>query len=198
MAGFLNQIRDNGYKPYMNPKEKGDEIDHEDHMPHSHGTVWGKIMNWTSFSDISKAFDLYKHAWEHKMEKNSKFQAARFADKYLTKLMPEGMRYSLRSEAAGAQNEAMEGILKMLEEMNGKTARLHVRHHILLNDDAKFEEVLAGLLYISKKTGQLYPEELSDLKNSNIWFTKLAITQGYTSKASRKWLKDKCIEKTDK
>ena len=86
----------------------------------------------------------------------------------------------------------------MLEDMNGKRARLHVRHHILLNDDAKFEEVLAGLLYISKRTGQLYPEELSDLKNSQLWFHKLAVTQGYTSKADREELRQKCIEKTDK
>ncbi len=197
VAGIINEIRENGYKPYMNPKDKP-EIDHEGHMPHTHGTFWWKFMNGTSFSDMKRAFDLYTHAWEHKFEKNSKFQAAKFADTYLTKLMPPSMQYALRSEAAGAQNEAMEWVLKMLEEMNGKTARLHVRHHILLNNDAKFEEVLAGLLYISKKTGQLYPEELSDLKNSNIWFQKLAITQGYTSKSSRKWLREKCIEKSDK
>jgi hypothetical protein len=194
----INQIRDNGYAPYMNPKDQP-EIDHEGHMPHTHGSIWGKIMNGTSVSDMKKAFDLYIHAWEHKMEKNSKFQSAKFADKYLRKFMPEGFSYQLRSEAYTAQNEAMEGILKMLEnDMSGKEARLYVRKKILLNDDAKFEEVLAGLLYISKKTGQLYPEELSDLKNSQLWFHKLAVTQGYTSKESRNWLKNKCIEKTDK
>ena len=135
-------------------------------------------MNGTSVSDMMKAFDLYKHAWEHKLEKNSKFQSAKFADKYLRKLMPEGFSYQLRSEAYAAQNEALEGILKMLEnDMSGKEARLYIRKKILLNDDAKFEEVLAGLLYISKKSGQLYPEELSDLKNSQLWFYKLAVTQ---------------------
>jgi len=174
---LLTELRENEYKPHINPKEQP-EVDTEGHLPHSHGSLWGKIMNGTSVSDMMKGFDLYKHAWEHKMEKNSKFQSAKFADKYLRKLMPESFSYQLRSEAYSAQNEAMEGILKMLEnDMSGKEARLYVRKKILLNDDAKFEEVLAGLLYISKKTGQLYPEELSDLKNSEIWFYKLAVTQ---------------------
>ena len=87
----------------------------------------------------------------------------------------------------------------MLEnDMSGKEARLYIRTKILLNDDAKFEEVLAGLLYISKKSGQLYPEELSDLKNSQLWFYKLAVTQGYTSKSSRDVLRAKCIQSSDK
>jgi hypothetical protein len=199
IVGMLNLMRENDYKPYVNPKDKPEEADHEAHMPHGHGSFWGKIMNGTSASDMMKAFDLYKHAWEHKLEKNSKFQSAKFADKYLRKLMPEGFSYQLRSEAYGAQNEAMEGILKMLEsEMSGKEARLYIRKKILLNDDAKFEEVLAGLLYISKKSGQLYPEELSDLKNSNLWFYKLAVTQWYNTKAARKWLREKCIASSDK
>ena len=164
-----------------------------------HGTFFGKIMNWMSFSDMKRGFDLYIHAWEHKMEKNSKFQAAKFANEKLKKFMPESVAYQLRSEAYAAQNEAMEGILKMLEnDMSGKEARLYIRKKILLNEDAKFEEVLAGLLYISKKTGQLYPEELSDLKNSEIWFYKLTTTQGYKSKADRAFLRKKCVEKTDK
>ncbi len=198
IVGMLNFLRENDYKPYVNPKNKP-ETDHEAHMPHGHGSIWWKIMNNISFSDIGKAFDLYKHAWEHKLEKNSKFQSAKFADKYLRNLMPEGFSYQLRSEAYAAQNEAMDGILKMLEnDMSGKEARLYVRKKILLNDDAKFEEVLAGLLYISKKSGQLYPEELSDLKNSNLWFYKLAVTQWYTTKSSRQTLREKCIKSSDK
>jgi hypothetical protein len=70
--------------------------------------MWGRIMNGTSVSDMVKAFGLYKHAWEHKLEKNSKFQSAKFADTYLRGLMPEGFSYQLRSEAYSAQNEAME------------------------------------------------------------------------------------------
>lgn len=198
IVSILNELKENGYKPYINPEEKP-QIDAEDHMPHTHGSFWWKIMNGTSVSDMMKAFDLYKHAWEHKLEKNSKFQAAKFADTYLKHLMPEGFAYQLRSEAYSAQNEAMEGILKMLEnDMSGKEARLYIRKKILLNDDAKFEEVLAGLLYISKKTWQLYPEELSDLKKSEIWFHKLAVTQGYTSREARAELRANCIEKTDK
>ena len=86
--GILNYLTENDYKPYINPKDKP-EHDHEAHMPHSHGSIWGKILNNMSFSDMGKAFDLYKHAWEHKLEKNSKFQSAKFADKYLRNLMPE-------------------------------------------------------------------------------------------------------------
>jgi hypothetical protein len=198
LVQFLSVLESQQYKPYINPNSKITE-DAEDHMPHTHGSFFGKIMNWMSYNDLKKWFDLYVHAWEHKMEKNSKFQAAKFANNYLKHFMPESVGYQLRSEAYAAQNEAMEGILKMLEEqMSGKEARLYVRHKILLNDDAKFEEVLAWLLYISKKTGQLYPEELSDLRNSEIWFYKLSVTQGYMTKSARAALKTKCIEKTDK
>jgi hypothetical protein len=198
LVQFLSVLESQQYKPYINPNSKITE-DAEDHMPHTHGSFFGKIMNWMSYNDLKKWFDLYVHAWEHKMEKNSKFQAAKFANNYLKHFMPESVGYQLRSEAYAAQNEAMEGILKMLEDqMSGKEARLYVRHKILLNDDAKFEEVLAWLLYISKKTWQLYPEELSDLRNSEIWFYKLAVTQGYMSKSARAALKAKCIDKTDK
>jgi hypothetical protein len=38
---------------------------------------------------MGKGFELYFHAWEHKLGKSSKFNAARFADKNLSWAMPK-------------------------------------------------------------------------------------------------------------
>lgn len=199
IPAFLTMINDEGHKPYIDPEWEATELESEENLPHEHGSFWGKWMNYMSINDMRKGFDIVVHAIQHKFEKNGKFQSAKFANDYLGKFLPKTFQYQVRAEAYAAQNEALEGILKMLEnDMSGKEARKYVREKILLNKDAKFEEVLAGLLYISKKTGQLYPEELSDLKESNIWFNKLARTQGYRNKTDRARLWQKMLEKTDK
>jgi hypothetical protein len=92
----------------------------------------------------------------------------------------------------------MEEIIKMLEGFNGKEARMYIRDKILLNTSARFEEVCAGLLYIVEKTGSLYPEELSDLANSKVWFHQLTRTFGVGTKAQREELWKKSKAKSDK
>jgi hypothetical protein len=166
---------------------------------HMHGSPLSKFLSGVSLSDMWKGGEMFVHAIEHKLEKNAKFNSTKFADRYLSGLMPLAFRGQLKSEMYSAQNEAMEGIVKMLEEtMSGKEARLYVRNKILLNSDARFEEVLAGLLYLGKKTGQIYGEELSDMKDSRLWFRQLARTMGYKTKASRDELWDKCAAKSPK
>jgi hypothetical protein len=195
---FLNFIdgENEGFKAYI-PKRK-EEVDVEPHA-HLHGYLFTKLLSGFSFNDAKKAFEIYTHAWEHKLEKNSKFNAAKFADRYFSNLMPESFRGQLKSEMYSTQNEAMEGILKMLEEtMSGKEARIYVRKKILMNKDARFEEVLAGMLYMAKKTGQLYSEELSDLAGSNLWFHQLARTAGYDTPAKRNALYAKAKSKSPK
>lgn len=195
---FLNLIdsENEGFKVYI-PKKKED-VDVEPHA-HLHGYFFAKFMSGFSFNDAKKAFEIYTHAWEHKLEKNSKFNAAKFADKYFSKLMPESFRGQLKSEMYSTQNEAMEGILKMLEDtMSGKEARMYVRKKILMNKDARFEEVLAGMLYMAKKTGQLYTEELSDLQGSNLWFHQLTRTAGYRTAAQRNEIYEKARSKSPK
>ncbi len=195
---FLNCIDSDNEWFQVYISQKKEEIDVEPHA-HLHGYLFTKLLSGFSFNDASKAFELYTHAWEHKLEKNSKFNAAKFADRYFSKLMPESFRGQLKSEMYTVQNEAMEGILKMLEDtMSGKEARLYVRKKILLNKDARFEEVLAGMLYLAKKTGQLYWEELSDLQGSNLWFHQLARTAGYATPADRNALYAKAKSKSPK
>lgn len=185
------------FQAYITSSEKTGTVD--DELPHFHSYPLAKFLSGTSVGDMMKAFEIYTHAWEHKLEKNSKFNSAKFADKYFSRLMPESFRWQLKSEAYAVQNGAMDEVLKMLEEtMSGKDARLYVRKKILLNSNARFEEILAGMLYMGKKTGQLYPEELSDLGNSKAWFHQLARSMWYKTLADRQALWEQAAKKSPK
>lgn len=185
------------FQSYIVTSKKEATVD--DNIPHFHSYPLAKFLSGTSANDMMKAFEIYTHAWEHKLEKNSKFNSAKFADRYFSRLMPESFRGQLKSEMYSVQNEAMDAILKMLEDtMSGKEARLYVRKKILLNSNARFEEILAGMLYIGKKTGQLYPEELSDLWNSKAWFHQLARSMGYNTVQKRQALWDRAAKKSPK
>jgi len=131
-------------------------------------TSW--FFSWTSFNEMIKGGEFWLESVKNYLEEWNEEHAARFAEKYLGKVLPKWIRLDLISRSEAAQKKRMEDYKQRFKDLDSKEATELVKR-LLMNKNAPEPQKEAAMIFMMESYWSLYTKgALFPLRWNFLWY----------------------------
>lgn len=173
---FLHDINKNSFSPDFEWKVSQSN----GNKPKMRYGFWKKFFSWLSISEILNSAEFMVKWVQKKLEKWNRLKSLKFAQKFWW-LLWKDMKLTLQAMAEAEEKSLIDEISNDLKKLDSGPMIEQIKE-IMTNKHSEQYELIACLMTLASKTGQIYPKALSAYAWSLHWYRLLWWTDEFLEK----------------